>query len=89
MNTLIIDGRCCKSREATHAYLAKKPIFPPHYGKNLDALYDVLTSRGEPMRVKVRYPASIEAKLGDYGLRLMRVLWEAAKANPNITLEIG
>ena len=88
MKTLIVDGRRCKTREKTHAYLARKPFFPPYYGKNLDALSDVLASRGEPLHIRVRYGASIEANLGDYGRKLLNVLSQAAEGNENITLEI-
>ena len=87
MNTVVIDGRRCKTKEQTHAYLAGKPIIPPYYGKNLDALYDVLSALGEPVHVRVRYPASIEANLGKYGETLLRVFREAAAANKNLTVE--
>lgn len=87
MNTVVIDGRRCKTRELTHAYLAKKPIVPPYYGRNLDALYDALTSC-DSVHIRVRYPKSIEANLGQYGEKLLTVFRDAARANGNITLEI-
>lgn len=88
MKTVVIDGRRCKTKEQTQEYLARKPIFPPYYGKNLDALYDVLISCGEPIHVRIRYPASIEANLGNYGKTLLRVFREAAQANRNITVDV-
>lgn len=88
MKTVTIDGRHCKTKEQTQEYLAGKLIFPPYYGKNLDALYDVLTSCGDPVHIRIRYPASIEANLGNYGKTLLRVFLEAAEASRNITLEL-
>ncbi len=88
MKTIVIDGRYCKTKEQTHEYLARKPIFPAYYGKNLDALYDVLTSCGERLHIRILYSASLEANLGNYGKKLLRVFEEAAGANKNITVEI-
>ncbi len=83
-----IFRRRCKTKERTQEYLAGKPIFPPYYGKNLDALYDVLTSCGEPVHIRIRYPSSLRTNLGNYGQTLLRVFQEAAEANRNITVEI-
>ena len=33
-------------RNAAHEYLAARLSFPAWYGRNLDALYDLLTERG-------------------------------------------
>ena len=88
MKELIIDGRRCKTKEGTQDYLARKAVFPPHYGKNLDALYDVLTGCGESLHVRVRYASAIEANLGAYGETLLTVFREAAEENENIILEI-
>lgn len=88
MKEIIIDGRRCKTKEETQDYLARKAIFPPHYGKNLDALYDVLTSCGESVHILIRYTCAIEANLGSYGQRLLTVFREAAEENEKIRLEI-
>jgi ribonuclease inhibitor len=88
MKTLIIDGRHCKTQEQTHAYLAGKPIFPPYYGKNLDALYDVLSSLSTPVQIIIRYPSAITAYLGEYGENFLCVFEEAKQCNQNVTLKI-
>ena len=63
-------------------------MFPAYYGKNLDALFDVLTSCMTPIKMIIRYPDSITANLGDYGEKLLQVFAQAAQANDNITLEM-
>ena len=88
MKTVVIDGRHCKTREQTHEYLAKQSCFPPYYGKNLDALHDVLTSICEPTHFLVRYSAEIKTNLGNYGKTLLHVFEESAGENKNITAEI-
>lgn len=88
MKTVIIDGRRMKDRAGTHAYLAKKIGAPAHYGQNLDALRDVLTDCAEPTRYLIRYPASVEKKLGGYGASLLRVFRDAAEENENVTVEL-
>ncbi len=89
MKTLTVDGRCCRTPELTQEYLAKKTFFPTHYGKNLDALWDALTAYGRPIRIRVRYPASLERNLGEYGQKILAVFRQAAETNESITLEIG
>lgn len=87
MTTIIFDGRRFKTKERAHEYLAEKLSFPSYYSKNLDALYDVLTSYGEPTCLRIRYPASITGNLGKYGETLLRVLADAEKENKNIKVE--
>lgn len=86
--TLIIDGRRCKTKEKTHEYLAKKKGFPPYYGKNLDALADVLSTYDKNTVIKVKYSASITKNLGEYGDILLNIFKIAAK-NGLIQLEIS
>ena len=88
MKYIIIDGRRCKNKESTHAYLAKKPCFPPYYGRSLDALHDVLTSCCEPVCFRIKYSSSITKNLGKYGETLIAVFEDAASENANIKIEI-
>ncbi len=88
MKTIIVDGRRCKTRDQTHTYLAKKAVFPPYYGKNLDALYDVLTTFSTPVQIIIRYPASVTTNLGEYGENFLQVFKEAAQCNRNIALKL-
>ena len=88
MKTLIIDGRRCKTKELTFAYLLKKIKFPPYFGNNLDALHDVLTSYRESLHFHIRYSSSVEANLGIWGKNLLHVFQNAAEENKNISVEV-
>ncbi|HBN82345.1 MAG TPA: barstar [Clostridiales bacterium] len=81
MRTIIIDGRRCRTKEQAHEYIARKFQAFDYYGKNLDALFDVLTSIGEHIQIKARYFSTV-----DYRTGILHVLEDAAKVNENITL---
>lgn len=43
MKKILLDLNLIKNREQLHDYLALTMDFPDYYGRNLDALYDMLT----------------------------------------------
>ena len=51
--------------------------FPSWYGRNLDALYDLLTERTGPVRLLVRHREALLDGLGEYGGALCRTLEDA------------
>ena len=79
---LIIDGSALPEAAAVHDLFTRALDLPAWYGRNLDALYDVLTERGEPLRLLVR---NREA-LAEYAEDLLRTLAEAAAENPALEL---
>ena len=78
IKSITIDGRRCKNKEKTHEYLAKKKGFPPYYGKNLDALADVLSCFDKNITIKLKYPSSIRKNLGEYGEIMLKLFTDAA-----------
>ena len=71
---------------ALHIYLAYVLDLPEYYGRNLDALYDALCERSEPMYIALTgEPVSEEMKA--YLPRLERVLKACAQENENIGFE--
>lgn len=84
MVTIVLDGGEITSRETVHDYLARRLSFPPFYGGNLDALYDLLTQRGEPTRLVVYRREALETALGTYAQSLLKVLSDAAEENPHL-----
>ena len=42
---IVLDGRALLEKAAGHEYLAERFAFPEYYGKNLDALWDLLSER--------------------------------------------
>lgn len=81
--TVILDGAMMCGRTAAHDYLAKQLQLPDHYGKNLDALFDLLTERSRPLHIILIN----EAQLDGYGLRIMHTLADCANNNPAIHFE--
>ena len=85
--TLILDGRQMTSREAAHSHIQTQLRLPGYYGRNLDALYDLLTEMGQPMTISVTHLPELKTGLGIYAGALLRTLEDSAKANPVLTLD--
>ena len=85
---LTLNAKRMTTREQAHAHLKERLRLPDWYGNNLDALNDCLGEIGEPTRIIVRYAPALEATIGDYGARIIRVLEQAAQENKNITITL-
>ena len=85
---VVIDGKKMKDKQTLHAYLKEQCKFPEYYGNNLDALYDVLTDRAEPLEIKVEHAEELKEILCGYGEAFIETLEDAAASSKNITLEI-
>lgn len=71
------------SKAAAHTYLAEKLSFPPYYGRNLDALYDVLAADVEfPTCLVIYQKEKLVETLGTYGELLLEVMKDAARESP-------
>lgn len=87
MKELLLDAETLYTRAQVHDALAKAFGFPADYGRNLDALYDLLTAC-PPTRLTLRHAETLVANLGSYGELLLRVLADSAAENPNFTLNV-
>ena len=85
MKELLLDAETLYTREQLHDVLTKVCGFPADYGRNLDALYDLLTAY-PAARLTLRHPEMLVAHLGNYGELVLRVL--AAAENPAFTLNV-
>lgn len=83
-----LSGNKMPTREAMHAYLAKKLKFPAYYGKNLDALHDCLGEIAHPIHITVTYTDRLAEELGEYGKTFLQVLQDAAEKNEFITVSV-
>ena len=81
----IIDCKELCERRAAHLYLKEALELPEYYGKNLDALYDCLTEKEECMILLKGSDGLYEA--GGYGVRILKVMINAAIANPLLKLD--
>ena len=82
--TVILDGQKMLNRRAVHDHLAEQLHLPDYYGRNLDALYDLLTERDTPLRLVVQHRDVLLTWLGEYGTALCQTLEDADRANPGL-----
>ena len=87
MKTIVLDCAQMTGREAAHDYLARELSFPDWYGRNLDALYDLLTGYVGPVRLELVHVRALEA-LGGYGRALLSTMEVAAGETPGLELVI-
>lgn len=83
-----LNGLEMTDRQRTHEYLAEQLQFPDYYGKNLDALYDLLTERKESLEVRFFHSQEMKAQLGAYGSALLQTMQEAENDNLSFILTI-
>lgn len=78
MKKAIIDGATVASMGELHEALQLQLDFPDYYGRNLDALWDMLTGGMElPATIEWRDYALSGERLGEDGERLLELLREA------------
>jgi len=85
---ILLDGALMTDRAALHDQLAEKFAFPAYYGRNLDALYDLLTAYPQQVSVTLIHPKLLQDNLGRYGIAFLRTLEDAARSNSNILLSV-
>jgi len=89
MKTVFLDAEFA-NREAVFAHLAEHLEFPAHFGRNLDALWDVLRGDvGGPFEIVWRDPARAQAALGaDYD-QLVALLEQLAEERADFTFRVA
>jgi ribonuclease inhibitor len=75
-------------RVAVHNHLSERLQLPSYYGRNLDALYDVLTEIGDDTEIVLENPAAVAEQLGKYGEALLSTMQEAAESNAHLTITL-
>ena len=83
-----LNGLEMTDRQRTHDYIAEQLQFPDYYGKNLDALYDLLTERKESLEVRFFHSQEMKEQLGAYGSALLQTMQEAENDNLSFILTI-
>lgn len=89
MKIILLDGKRMKSKETAHLYLKRKLNFPQYYGKNLDALWDMLSTISEPINIILFNREYLQRYLGAYGDGIIDVFQEAAEANEKIKFTVA
>lgn len=83
-----LDGRLMTSREAAHDQISERLSFPAYYGRNLDALYDLLTEYREQLEITLVNPSDLISHLGGYGTSLLKTFLDAEKENACLTVSV-
>ena len=86
MESITLDGEQMLNRRMAHDHLAERLQFPDYYGRNLDALYDLLSERMKPTQLVIWHKRTILSWLGGYGEALCQTLEDAAQANPQLEI---
>lgn len=85
MKRITLSFGAAYTEEAIHDMLAKELAAPPYYGRNLDALYDILTDTAEMTEIRIERPWRARP-VDRYVDRVLRTISDAAEANGNIRL---
>lgn len=88
MDKVILNGKRMITKEKTHAYLKRKFDFPTYYGKNLDALWDLLSVWDKELEIVITNKADIIKNLEGYGHSLIKLFDELDEANRHIKVRV-
>lgn len=86
--TVILDGEKMTTKESAHDHLYEQFSFPAYYGRNLDALYDLLSAISQPTQILLASRDAMIEALDTYGDEMLETFEQAAAENPNITFFI-
>ncbi len=81
MKKITVDLTNIETPGGMHAYLAYRLNFPAHYGRNFDALHDMLTEIGEDTLLTIRCPAQLPEQMKKIFPALAVVLLAAQEEN--------
>lgn len=88
MKTITLDVSCIQTRKALHIYLQYMLNLPGYYGKNLDALYDLLAQENEEMHIVLMGVQHAQGELTAYMPGLLEVLEDAARENEKLHIDV-
>jgi ribonuclease inhibitor len=89
MRKLVFDSSHVESIDQLHSELARIFDFPDYYGANLDAFYDCLSGDiALPIRIIWKNYTITRLKLGKDAEKVLKVMKDFAKEEPDFTLEV-
>jgi len=86
MRVAVINGTRLANMEQVHGCLKEQLRFPDHYGNNLDALYDLLSTEDRKTLVLVFDSKRMIRQLGNKGEKLVETFQDVALANQRIRI---
>lgn len=88
MKTITLDVSNIHTRKALHIYLQYMLDLPTHYGRNLDALHDVLAEESEETRIVLCGVQKAQGELAAYMPGLIEVLEDSSRENAKLRVEM-
>ena len=88
MKIVTIRGIDFSDKNELHDFLASQLEFPEYYGRNLDALYDVLTDLSEETKIIIDMSEPGDDEMAAYLGRVTKVITDAAAANESVKVEV-
>ncbi|MBP2676159.1 MAG: barnase inhibitor barstar [Deltaproteobacteria bacterium] len=86
----VLDGKEVRSLDRFYEEISAQLEFPGHFGRNLDALWDVLTADIEgPIEVVWEAPDSSREAMGRDFDRVLRVLRRVDRKRKDFLLRVG
>lgn len=89
MMEVTIDGEKMTSKKQAHRYIKYKLNSGEYHGKNLDALWDVISTYDTSIKIKLINIDKLIENLEDYGENIIKVFLDAERENNNINLVIN
>ncbi len=88
MRVCLLDGRH-RTPAAIYDHLARELDLPPHFGRNLDALWDVLTGEvAGPVRIVWRLDPDLRAELGTFASALLALFEAVAREREDVSFTL-
>ena len=84
MDICEIDLQSLDTNDKIHDFFEEALDLPEYYGRNFDALFDVLTSISE----EIMFVCVMGEELPGCANRMLMVLEDAAEQNPNIRIDL-
>lgn len=86
---IVLDGNRLLDRESMAMYMKEIFQLPGHFGKNLDALYDVLSEVSEDVEIILTRENVDTICRGKYAYKVLMVLGRVADENPCIQIKFA
>ena len=84
---IILDCKKIKSITKFYDEISKRFDTPDYFGRNLDALYDILCEMSE-IKIVLRNTGKLKKNLNEYADSIITVFKDAAVENKKLILEI-
>ncbi len=84
MKIILLDGEKIASASDMHETFARELALPSYYGKNLDALKDVLTERTDDLGIVVVNDEAFKKALGRKYRGFIRLMKDLSEERDNI-----